>query len=209
MSTEIKSRSAVENRRQARNPARERPRRAPRAWRPRPCRLRERAHRRAVADSCPRRRAEDRRRRASCRHHVPAGDPAGAEARRGRAGGGRDLGCRPRAQCWACQGVRCRHEGGGAGSAPAEQHGRRGRHPGPERRGARSGRAGVAQRRCAADVPVHASRITLSGTVITTLPVSRRHCGRSGAGAGSRDGQSLAESLRRWHNGAARHEGAP
>ena len=41
--------------------------------------------------------------------HVPAGDPAGADACRRQAGGGRDLGRRPRDECRARQGVRRRH----------------------------------------------------------------------------------------------------
>ncbi len=84
--------------------------------------------------------------RSSWHRRLPAGKPVA----------GRDLGCRPRDERRARQGVRRRHERGGAGSAPAQQHGSRGRDPGSQRRGARSGRSGVAQLRRPAHVPVHA-----------------------------------------------------
>ena len=115
-------------------------------------------------------RPQDRRRGPSRRHHVPAGDPAGADAGRRRAGHGRDLGRRQRDECRARQGVRRRHERGGAGSAPAQQRGGRGRHPGAERRGSSIGR-----RRCRS-TPMPRSRasscwrITRSATATTTSP---------------------------------------
>ena len=86
-------------------------------------------------------------------------------------------------------------EGSGPGTAPPEQRGGRGRHPGAERRAARPGRAALAQRGCPAHVPVHARGSRRSAQL---SPPRRHPAGAEGAAAagrriGASDGSSRRE----------------